>query len=125
MATNLCLKQEEKLVLSRTTLWFDRLARRWSFLRQQWRVRGRSTSSGNLIHAQIATVHLEIPDPPPLTKSTPGQILDLAHQLQASCLLKAGWDHTKHPRWPVVRPESVESLLLPALRPMLPREAHR
>lgn len=71
---------------------------------------------GDLVHAQIATVHLEIPDPPPLTKSTqtPGEILDLARQLQASCLLKAGWDPTKHPRWPAGSPGGIGGEFAPA-----------
>lgn len=71
---------------------------------------------GDLIHAQIATLHLEIPDPPPLAKSaqTPGEIIDLARQLWASGLLKAGWDPTKHPRWPAGSPGSIGGEFAPA-----------
>ena len=64
---------------------------------------------GDLIHAQITTLHLRIPDPPPLGKSalTPDEIIDLARQLRASDLLKAGWDPAKHPRWPAGSPGSI------------------
>jgi hypothetical protein len=39
-----------------------------------------------MMHAQIATLHLEIPDPPTLAKSiqTPDDILDLARRLRSS-----------------------------------------
>jgi hypothetical protein len=59
----------------------------------------RALDRGDLFHAQIATLHLQIPDPPPPTQSakTRSEIVDLARQLQASGLLKAGWDPTKHP----------------------------
>jgi hypothetical protein len=62
----------------------------------------RALGRGDLIHAQIATLHLQIPDPPALTKSaqTTNDIIDLARQLKASGLLKADWDPAKHPRWP-------------------------
>jgi hypothetical protein len=38
---------------------------------------------GDLLHAQIATMHLQIPDPPTLTKSPPNaeETIDLARQL--------------------------------------------
>lgn len=57
---------------------------------------------GDLLHAQIATLHLQIPDPPRLTKAprSAEYIIDLARQLSASGLLRADWDPTKHPRWP-------------------------
>jgi hypothetical protein len=57
---------------------------------------------GDLIHAQIATLHLEIPEPLPLAKSmqTQTEIIDLARRLRASGLLKEDWDPAKHPRWP-------------------------
>jgi hypothetical protein len=62
----------------------------------------RALNRGDLLHAQIATMHLQIPDPPALTKSSQNaeEIIDLARQLQASGLLKADWDSAKHPRWP-------------------------
>lgn len=64
---------------------------------------------GDLLHAQITTLHLQIPNPPPLTKSahTTGDIVALARQLQASGLLKADWDPLKHPRWPAGAPGGI------------------
>jgi hypothetical protein len=63
---------------------------------------------GDLLHAQIATLHLQIPDPPRLTKASRSaeDIIDLARQLTASGLLRADWDSTKHPRWPAGSPDS-------------------
>lgn len=69
----------------------------------------RALNRGDLLHAQITTLHQQIPDPPPLTKSTQtmGDIVALARQLQASGLLKADWDPLKHPRWPAGTPGSI------------------
>jgi hypothetical protein len=52
----------------------------------------RALNRGDLLHAQIATLHLQIPDPPPLTKSPQNaqEIVDLARQLRASGLLRGG-----------------------------------
>jgi hypothetical protein len=70
---------------------------------------------GDLIHAQIATLHLEMPDPPSLKKSsqTPDEIIDLARQLRVSGLLKADWDPAKHPRWPAGSPDSIGGRFAP------------
>jgi hypothetical protein len=71
---------------------------------------------GDLIHAQITTLHLEIPAPPPLGKSieTQTEIIDLALRLRASRLLKADWDPAKHPRWPAGSPGSIGGEFAPA-----------
>jgi hypothetical protein len=76
----------------------------------------RALNRGDLLHAQIATMHLQIPDPPPLTKSSrnPEETIDLARQLQASGLLKADWDPAKHPRWPVGSPGGIGGEFAPA-----------
>jgi hypothetical protein len=76
----------------------------------------RALDRGDLFHARIATLHLQIPDPPPQTKSakTRSEIVDLARQLQASGLLKAGWDPTKHPRWPAGSPQGVGGEFAPS-----------
>lgn len=76
----------------------------------------RALSRGDVIHAQIATVHLEIPTPPVLTKSvqTAGEIIDLASQLSASALLKEDWDPAQHPRWPAGSPDSIGGQFAPA-----------
>ncbi len=51
----------------------------------------RALNRGDVIHAQIATLHLQIPDPPALQKSsqTDGAMVNLARALQASGLAKA------------------------------------
>ncbi len=76
----------------------------------------RALGRGDVIHAQIATLHLEIPDPPLLTKSaqTPSELFDLARRLQGSGLLKADWDPAKHPRWPAGSPGSIGGEFAPA-----------
>jgi hypothetical protein len=69
----------------------------------------RALNRNDLLHAQIATLHLQIPDPPALTKAAlnASEIVDLARQLRASGLLKADWDPLKHPRWPAGAPGSI------------------
>jgi len=64
----------------------------------------RALDRGDLLHAHIATLHLQIPDPPSLANATrsASKVIDLAKQLHASGLLKRGWDPSKHPR---CRPE--------------------
>jgi hypothetical protein len=60
---------------------------------------GRALNRGDLIHAQIATLHLQIPNPPPVQKSvqTSGEMHELVCQLQMSSMLKSNWDPAKHP----------------------------
>src|SRR3984893_12001326 len=45
----------------------------------------RALNRGDLLHAQITTLHLQIPDPPALTKAAlnASEIVDLARQLRA------------------------------------------
>jgi len=76
----------------------------------------RALGRGDLIYAQIATLHLEIPDPPALEKSahTPDEVIDLARQLRASGLLKGDWDPARHPRWPAGTPGGVGGEFAPA-----------
>jgi hypothetical protein len=64
---------------------------------------------GDILHACIAALHLQIPDPPTMTKAAASarEIIDLSKQLRASGLLKADWDPLKHPRWPAGSPGSV------------------
>jgi hypothetical protein len=71
---------------------------------------------GDLIHAQIATLHLQIPDPPALPglAQAPGEMIQLAHQLRASELLKGDWDPAKHPRWPAGSPGGIGGEFAPA-----------
>jgi hypothetical protein len=73
-------------------------------------------SRGDIMHAQIATLHLEIPNPPPLAKSpqTLNDVLDLARRLRSSGLLKADWDPAQHPRWPTGSPGGIGGEFAPA-----------
>ena len=75
----------------------------------------RALNRGDLIHAQIATLHLQIPDPPRMEKSGPtgSSPVDLTRSLQASGLLKVEWDEEKHPRWPAGSPDSVGGQFAP------------
>jgi hypothetical protein len=57
---------------------------------------GQALDRGDLVHAQIGTLHLEIPDPPALAKfaQTFDDVFDFARQLRRSRMLKADWDPT-------------------------------
>jgi len=75
----------------------------------------RALGRGDLAYAQIATLLLQIPDPPSLTKADPAspERLDLARALQAGGLLNRDWDPAKHPRWPAHSPDSVGGRFAP------------
>lgn len=78
----------------------------------------RALNRGDLIHAQIAMLHLQIPDPPISTKSNSTALdkIGLARALRASGLIKIqeAWDDEKHPRWPAGSPDSVGGQFAPA-----------
>jgi hypothetical protein len=76
----------------------------------------RALNGGDLLHAQIATVHLEIPDPPAAGKSARGvnETSDLVRRLKESRLLKADWNPAVHPRWPAGSPGGVGGEFAPA-----------
>jgi len=75
----------------------------------------RALNRGDLLHAQIATLHLQIPDAPARTKSPKSQttIVYLAQQLRSSGLLKADWDPAKHPHWPAGTPGGIGGQFAP------------
>jgi A nuclease family of the HNH/ENDO VII superfamily with conserved AHH len=60
----------------------------------------RALDRGDLVLAQIASLGLQLPDPPALEKSdrTAKDVLAMAAQLFWSGLLKGDWDEAKHPR---------------------------
>jgi hypothetical protein len=69
----------------------------------------RALNKGEIAKAQLVTLHMEIPDPPPLAKATGQPRADLARlagALSACGLLKADWDSDEHPRWPAGAPDS-------------------
>jgi len=76
----------------------------------------RALNGGDLARAQIATLHLQLPDPPNLTKSAPttSAVWELARRLLFADLLKAGWDPAKHPRWPAQSTDGVGGQFAPA-----------
>jgi hypothetical protein len=65
-------------------------------------------NEGDVARAQIATVLLGIPEPPPLAKDTHSrsEMIRFIRELHWSGMLKADWDSSKHPRWPAGAPES-------------------
>lgn len=64
-------------------------------------------NEGDVARAQIATVLLGIPDPPPSTKRPhpPGEMIKFIRDLNWSGLIKADWDPDEHPRWPAGAPD--------------------
>ena len=76
----------------------------------------RALDRGDLLHAHIATLHLQIPDPPLFANAaqSASEVNALAKQLHASGLLKRGWDPSKHPRWPAGSLDSVGGRFAPA-----------
>jgi hypothetical protein len=62
------------------------------------------------------TLHLEIPDPPALTKGAQStvELVALAKELSASGMLERDWGPLKHPRWPAGSPDSIGGRFAPA-----------
>lgn len=65
-------------------------------------------NEGAVARAQLATLHLQIPDPSPLAKAglSRAEVVAFVRGLYESNLIKADWDTTKHPRWPKLAPDS-------------------
>jgi hypothetical protein len=76
----------------------------------------RALDRGDILYAQIATLHLQIPDPPPLAKAARSaiEVVALAKELHASGMLKRDWDPSKHPRWPAGSPGGIGGEFAPA-----------
>ena len=72
-------------------------------------------NTGNLTLATIATLHLRLPDPPTRkARFGQGDLVKLALGLRGCGILKAGWDPSKHPRWPAGDTESRGGQFAPA-----------
>jgi hypothetical protein len=76
----------------------------------------RALDREDLVHAQIATLLLRLPDPPKATESRTGfaNIVELAKALHTSDLLSRYWDPEKHPRCPAGSPDGVGGEFAPA-----------
>ena len=75
----------------------------------------RALDGGDLARAQILALHLQLPDPPDLSKAAdnPRLFSELAARLKASGLLKADWNPALHPRWPASSPDNVGGQFAP------------
>jgi hypothetical protein len=74
----------------------------------------RALNAGAVAHAQLVTLHLEIPNPPTLTKSVSphGDVIRFIRELWLSGLIKT-WEPDKHPRWPAGTPDSAGGQFAP------------
>ena len=63
-------------------------------------------NAGNIVKAQLVTLHLEFPEPPDFAKAVDTDLFKFVHGLIASDLIKAGWNPDLHPRWPGGAPDS-------------------
>jgi hypothetical protein len=68
----------------------------------------RALNAGDIAHAQLVTLHLQIPEMPPLEAVTshPNLVGKFVRELQSSGLLQKVWESDEHPRWPAGAPES-------------------
>jgi hypothetical protein len=73
----------------------------------------RALDDGDFARAQIATLHLGLPDPPAFYKASIDQVTSLADRLEASGVLAKTFDDTKHPRWPAESPGGVGGQFAP------------
>lgn len=65
-------------------------------------------NAGQVARAQIATVLLGIPDPPPFSKAmgSTRAMMKFIRDLYWSGMIKADWEPDEHPRWPAGAPDS-------------------
>jgi hypothetical protein len=76
----------------------------------------RALQVDNIELAQIATLNLQLPDPPLLAKAKRSEkgVVDLVGMLQMSGMLAKAWDADKHPRWPAATPGSIGGQFAPS-----------
>lgn len=68
----------------------------------------RALNEDDVARAQIVTLLLAIPDPPPFSEGIPSSdgMIKLVQTLQSSGMIKADWNPDDHPRWPAGAPDS-------------------
>jgi hypothetical protein len=71
---------------------------------------------GDLARAQMATLLMQIPEPPESGEGavSEAQLYQTILRLRASKMLKADWDSSKHPRWPAGSPDGMGGEFAPA-----------
>lgn len=76
----------------------------------------KALESGAIARAQMATLLMQIPDPPEPDHRTPSrtELYQTALRLRASKMLKTDWDPAKHPRWPAGSPDGTGGEFAPA-----------
>jgi hypothetical protein len=65
----------------------------------------RALDRGDMVLAQLAMLHLQLPDPP--LANTVASNKETARKLLSSGLLKADWNPDEHPRWPRGTPSGI------------------
>jgi hypothetical protein len=65
----------------------------------------RALDRGDIVLAQLAMLHLQLPDPP--LANTVAFSKETARKLLSSGLLKADWNPDEHPRWPRGTPDGI------------------
>jgi hypothetical protein len=67
----------------------------------------RALNAGNIAHAQLVTLHLQIPETPELAKSASphDDAISFIRGLDASKPLQKMWEPDDHPRWPAGSPD--------------------
>ena len=71
---------------------------------------------GDIARAQVATLLMQIPEPPEFgAKAIPAaELYETALHLHAGGMLKTDWDPSKHPRWPASSPDGTGGEFAPA-----------
>ena len=70
----------------------------------------RALNAGDITHAQLVTLHLQIPETPQLAKSAEPHedAISFIRGLDAGNLLQKVWQPDDHPRWPAGSPDKQE-----------------
>jgi hypothetical protein len=66
----------------------------------------RALNAGAVARAQMATLFLNLPQPPLAKNATRDDLITFIRELHAGGLIKANWKPDQHPRWPIGSPDS-------------------